>query len=709
MFGSPAMFYLMALAAGPIILHLLNRRRFIVVDWAPMKYLKLTLKTNHRRLKLEQIILLMVRTLLIALFVFALVKPTVSDTGLGAWLAGGNRTARVIIVDDSLSMGYTDGTRSAFASAQDIAAKLIRKTKAHDSLTVMLTSSPTKPIISAANVTDPEAPIKVLSAASVSGTTVDWTAALDTAGKIFQDSPYSVRQATLLTDFRRQGWSEGAAAVAAKWAEQHIELTIIDVGSRRTDNVALIALEQEDPVVLVGAPVHFRATVRNDRAEPLSPVAATLTVAGQPRTVMLPAIAAGQTAKIELLLTFETAGSQIVQFSLPDDALPQDNTRNLCVDVRSQINVLLVDGDPHDQPFESETDFLAAALSIGDGAWHITRITDPMSISDTGPRPDVMVLANVAAITPNLGAKLETMVRGGMGLMIYVGDQVDSAQYNANLFKAGAGLLPAQLDVTRDDPITGLMIESLDGSPIRILKELAPAALSRIAAKRILTTKLAPGDSEVRVLAHWNEADGWPAVIEKRFGSGRVLLWTITADRAWSDWPVDATYVLAMRESAAHIAGGGTISAPVIAGHPIALDLPAAKRAVEAKLKLPGATTASTIPVAAPKDKETVQSIRYPATTSPGVYNIAWTDPENVASARDFAVVPDVVESSLEPVSRDQVGKWLAAIKPIIVDMQQLEDAMGNKGREIWRTLAMIVAAMVICEAALAAYVGRQR
>ncbi len=57
------------LATAPIIIHLLNRRRFIRVDWAPMEYLKLTLKTNKRRLKLEQWLLLALRTLaVLALF-----------------------------------------------------------------------------------------------------------------------------------------------------------------------------------------------------------------------------------------------------------------------------------------------------------------------------------------------------------------------------------------------------------------------------------------------------------------------------------------------------------------------------------------------------------------------------------------------------------------------------------------------------------------
>ena len=68
-FLAPWMLFALVLASAPIIIHLLNRRRFLRVDWAPMKYLKLTLKSNRRRLRLEQWLLLAVRTLAVmALF-----------------------------------------------------------------------------------------------------------------------------------------------------------------------------------------------------------------------------------------------------------------------------------------------------------------------------------------------------------------------------------------------------------------------------------------------------------------------------------------------------------------------------------------------------------------------------------------------------------------------------------------------------------------
>ncbi|HEX3358357.1 MAG TPA: BatA domain-containing protein, partial [Tepidisphaeraceae bacterium] len=128
----PYLLPLMALASVPIIIHLLNRRRFQLVEWAPMKYLKLTIKTNRRRLRIEQILLLIIRTLIVMLLIFAIARPVLSPTGLGGWLAGRSRTSRVIVVDDSLSMGYREGGRSAFDAAKEAVDQIIKATGAQD-------------------------------------------------------------------------------------------------------------------------------------------------------------------------------------------------------------------------------------------------------------------------------------------------------------------------------------------------------------------------------------------------------------------------------------------------------------------------------------------------------------------------------------------------------------------------------------------------
>src|SRR6478672_2097763 len=63
------------LASLPIIIHILNRRRYKIVHWAAMEYLLAAMKKNRRRLKFEQWLLLVTRCLVLALLGLALARP----------------------------------------------------------------------------------------------------------------------------------------------------------------------------------------------------------------------------------------------------------------------------------------------------------------------------------------------------------------------------------------------------------------------------------------------------------------------------------------------------------------------------------------------------------------------------------------------------------------------------------------------------------
>ena len=60
--------------ALPIMAHLLSRRRFDVVEWGAMQFLNPSRKTR-RRLKLEELLLLLLRIGLIGLIVLAVTRP----------------------------------------------------------------------------------------------------------------------------------------------------------------------------------------------------------------------------------------------------------------------------------------------------------------------------------------------------------------------------------------------------------------------------------------------------------------------------------------------------------------------------------------------------------------------------------------------------------------------------------------------------------
>ncbi|MEC9112205.1 MAG: BatA domain-containing protein, partial [Verrucomicrobiota bacterium] len=104
-FLNPALLMGAAALAIPIIVHLLNRRRFKRVKWAAMRFLEVSLERNQRRMKVEDWILLLLRLVIVALIVLALSRPAtdwIKSSGLGSTVTAS------VIVDSSASMQRTD-------------------------------------------------------------------------------------------------------------------------------------------------------------------------------------------------------------------------------------------------------------------------------------------------------------------------------------------------------------------------------------------------------------------------------------------------------------------------------------------------------------------------------------------------------------------------------------------------------------------------
>lgn len=106
-FLQPWMLIALPLAALPVIIHLINQRRFQTTQWAAMMFLLTANRMNRGYAKIRQWLILAFRTMVIAALVFAVGRPLVSGT-LGGGVFGsvfrqGSSTA-IVLVDRSPSM-----------------------------------------------------------------------------------------------------------------------------------------------------------------------------------------------------------------------------------------------------------------------------------------------------------------------------------------------------------------------------------------------------------------------------------------------------------------------------------------------------------------------------------------------------------------------------------------------------------------------------
>src|ERR1700724_3701930 len=89
-----------ALVSAPIIIHLINRMRFKRIRWAAMEFLLKAQKRNRRRLIIEQLVLLALRCLLVALAGLLVMR----FVGFSFADIGSKEALHIVLLDDTLSM-----------------------------------------------------------------------------------------------------------------------------------------------------------------------------------------------------------------------------------------------------------------------------------------------------------------------------------------------------------------------------------------------------------------------------------------------------------------------------------------------------------------------------------------------------------------------------------------------------------------------------
>src|SRR5690606_35437928 len=116
----------------PFAVHLFNRFRPKTVEWAAMELLRRALATRSRQVKMEDLVLLILRCLAVLLLALALARPTLIGSAAG-WLGGSPRASVVLAIDGSYSMDHHPGITTRFDAARQ---------RARDALASVATGSP---------------------------------------------------------------------------------------------------------------------------------------------------------------------------------------------------------------------------------------------------------------------------------------------------------------------------------------------------------------------------------------------------------------------------------------------------------------------------------------------------------------------------------------------------------------------------------------
>ncbi len=560
-FLNPALLWLLTLVAVPIIIHLLNRRRFQRVKWAAMEFLLAALKRNRRRLQMQEWLLLLLRALAVMFLVLLVCRPLLTGNVFGS-----ARTHHLVCLDDSLSMSQRAGARDAFAEARDAVmalASTLADRKPGDVLSLLTTSAPHKPLLASQRVSAQiqarvrEALGALTQASDSSG---DLAATLVQARKLMADTPDCSRaQITVFTDLRQVDWlgDDGKArgdllAVLRQLDKEKEALRVVALGSRDAENLAVAAVRLKDRVVVAGVPTSLEIDIANRGLSASQPSEVTVRVGrgeqATQRALPVEPIGPGAMSTLTVQHTFRDDLQDVVEqgvtATLGRDAFAADDSRALALAVRPAIRCLLVDGDAGHRAEEAETYFLAIAL---DPDLEVVTGVDPIVVPDQAldtealENYDIVWLCNVAAPAPAAADKLQRFVAAGGGLVIFTGNQVDPRRYAEVLGTGADGLLPLALgDVLGDvqAPRPAFLVEEEHPLVAREAEGFKGLFASVLIGR--YHPSLEDSGVPLRPLVRVGDARG-PALIVAReagkAGHGRVVVIGTTADDFWSSLP----------------------------------------------------------------------------------------------------------------------------------------------------------------------------
>lgn len=537
--------------AVPIIIHLLYRKHRRQTDWAAMELLRKALVTRSGQVKIEDLLILVLRCLALALLALALMRITLDSNSA----IGEKRIGMVVAIDASYSMNH--GEFSRFKSAVAKAEEILKQTaKEGDPVSIVLMSSRPEILLRSARY-DPvqvETILKALNSAGPNSLNLETN--IELLDELVAELKTPAKEVFLITDSQEMDWAElpPTALNSLENLQENANVFVIPAVTEGEDNLAIESLNYTWGSLRKSGEARFTALVRNTgRSSDESATLEFFIDDTRTKRVAVGSLAAGESRPIEFTTQFDKAGNVRLRAELVNnDGLADDNVRYAVAQIRPGIRVLLLEGDIENVVGNRSGGYYAkVALSPQDSDEEEGVIVNEIDPADFALEKlkdyDVVVMNNVLTVSPSSAKRLKRFVSEGGGLIVFAGDRVEASAYNQSLGAAGEGILPAELgEVSSSETEEGWTMEAAKSDHLlaRLTARYPEKLLDAIRiTKQFEATPTE--NSEVLITSQ----SGNPVLLSRSTGSGTVLLFTTSASKRWNNLPREPLYAILLQQA----------------------------------------------------------------------------------------------------------------------------------------------------------------
>lgn len=677
-FLNAALLFALALGLLPILIHLLTRQRLKRVLFPTLRFLKELQRRRMRQLKLQQLLLLILRTLAVLALVLAIARPVIKSAA-GILPGVHARTSVILVIDRSVSMGTEtpEGTRlrEATTRAQEILSLL----EEGDDAQIIWADAEPIPF-----PPEPTGRFRVMreavSEARMTNGGSNLAKALELSHSLIEKSKNLHREIYVLSDFSISSWPEGMPE--GPLFPPEVKLFILPVGQERFRNVGVTDVHVLSRLITPGRPVELQVTLKNSSREPLSDRLVSVFLAGRRVASRAVSFAASETKQVEFRFVPELAGDQGGYVKLEEgDDLRFDDLRHFVLKVPQQIRIGLI------APQSPGAIFTALALNPGqspDAFVQVEHLTPTAFEMADWNQYDAFFIMEAPAFGAGMSAQLRAFAESGKGVLVMLGPEADLRGHNVWLPDLG---LPTLGDVWTQEGASTHWTQVDWAHPVfEGLFEETPKAISPTINRIVRTI----GGEALPIISTGVEI---PFLVEARVGRGHAMLITSSPDPEWSDFYRAGIFPPLMVRLAAYLSGTA-----------------AETEAFAFDIGVPGTIQrlgmAPTTPAELSHDGESLQIIPQaipagfeypiPPLSESGIYNLKQDDREVTLLAANIpAYETEIGYQPIENPKQFWGGRIARTVKSSSLSEIILESRFG---RELWKTFLIFALILLVAE-----------
>lgn len=660
----------------PLAIHLSHKQKTQKVVFSTLRFLKRTPKKMIFFQQIQQWLLLLARAAIVALLAIAFARPFFAETIAAP--PGMSPRSVVMVLDTSMSMQYGD----YFDRAKKAALGVLRSLHTGDEAAVVTFAEGTGQVRElTTDLTRLAAFVQNLNAPGFQATA--YLAALRLADQMLRSARYSDKTVVLISDYQRRAFEN----LDAGWRlGPGVAFKSIKVGDRDTTNLAITEVkspprlirDQEEHIIL--------GRVQNLGTQSLSEARVSLAIDDQTIDNRKVALTDGPGTVVQFHTKFRKRGVYRGALTVMDDRFAPDNTFYFTINVLRPLRILAVVDESAAGRLTAATRWFESALGRRDGSRFQLDVLRPGQVTQEAIGTcNVIVLLDVKQLGPIQMKAVESFVQKGGSLMMAPAERVAAQTFN-RLF---GRLAPARLDQKHTDLNGDFRVIAEINQRHPIIRALQISRNNDLGSARFRgywsTTPVAGSEMIMRF------DNGQPALLERRVGRGRVLLFTSSLDTAWNNFALQGMYLPLMQETLRYLALQEEKKPFYTVGEPVRMKVPPGNA-----LRVTPPLGAETVLTAATSD-----DLVYRNTLTPGFYTVRGGDHEDF-----LAVNVSPLESDFSSIAPDEIQEALTnpatAAQPRVQARASALKTQTEKSQRWWWWILLVVGLMGLGETLLA-------